>query len=461
LQKAPETTYTCVYQNPRKEAPVPANEATRVDAESIATTLLETLGEQKVEQIARKCGMLKRLREVTPLGLLVACVSALGAGEANWLADILRAFNAFTGKSVRYKPFHNQLRKAGFPEFLRQVLESVLSKLTVPVLRGLPQSKLSAFDDILLHDGTSFALHDSLAHRWPGRFTKNSPAAVELHVTMSALDDNPVSIVLAADKEAERQFAPDAKSIERCLLLEDRGYQDRRFFLEVRRAGGFFIVRGTKAIRPFIRKAYDTHGRRLRHLEGKRLSWRILPRETVDLDIEWQGRGPGDDVYEGRLVAIYRAASRNRKSYTYLHTNLVRSDFSWFDVGQLYRLRWQIELLFKEWKSHANLHRFVTSKSTIAEGLIWASILAATLKRTITHAAERSSGTELSTQRAASAAKHFLDEILRCLLRGGRSLARALRTAFHYLRENAQRAHPNRDRKKGRLSSGLSPIGAL
>jgi len=37
-------------------------------------------------------------------------------------------------------------------------------------------------------------------------------------------------------------------------------------------------------------------------------------------------------------------------------------------------LRWGIELLFKEWKSYANLHAFDTANAGIVEGLIWAAI---------------------------------------------------------------------------------------
>ena len=40
-----------------------------------------------------------------------------------------------------------------------------------------------------------------------------------------------------------------------------------------------------------------------------------------------------------------------------------------------------MELLFKEWKSYANLHAFDTANPAIVEGLIWAAIAAAVLKR--------------------------------------------------------------------------------
>ncbi|MEO8213648.1 MAG: transposase [Myxococcales bacterium] len=141
-----------------------------------------------------------------------------------------------------------------------------------------------------------------------------------------------------------------------------------------------------------------------------------------------------------------------------LTTNLSRETFSAQEVGLLYRLKWQIELLFKEWKSHANLHKFDTSKAPIAEGMIWASLLAATLKRAITHAAERACGIALSTQRAAPSAKHFLDPILASLLECRRHLLSAIRSAFAFLAANALRAHPERDRKTGRLAAGLRHV---
>ena len=44
--------------------------------------------------------------------------------------------------------------------------------------------------------------------------------------------------------------------------------------------------------------------------------------------------------------------------------------------------------LFKEWKSHANLRAFSTAKTAIVEGLIWAAIVVAAVKRYLAHSAQ-------------------------------------------------------------------------
>ncbi|MEM9873371.1 MAG: IS4 family transposase [Myxococcota bacterium] len=432
---------------------MPKKPPTELCHQSIAELLRSVLGEDVVDDIARETGFLKRKRSVTPLAMLCACVSTLATGTARWLADILRTFNDFTGASVRYKPFHKQLAKPEFAEFVRRLLSVVLGEMSMPVLRSLPGHKLSVFKDIVIHDGTSFALKDALVSFFPGRFTKVSPAAVALHVTMSALADNAIEITLAPDKEAERAFSHAPESLRGCLLLEDRGYEQRATFVELDEHGCSFIIRGNTSIKPTVLEA-RAGKRRLRNLETKVLNLKKLPRGDVDLEIEW---GRGKNRWRGRLVVLYRGGPRGPKRFTLLHTNLNRCDFATAEVGQLYRLRWQIELLFKEWKSHASLRRFDTSKPTIAEAMIWLSLLGATLKRFLAHSAEQIQGVELSTQRVANAARHFLDDILRCLMTGGRNLAAVLVRAFRYMAENTRRAHPERDRKRGRLASGLRP----
>ena len=70
---------------------------------------------------------------------------------------------------------------------------------------------------------------------------------------------------------------------------------------------------------------------------------------------------------------IWDSLPRNPR---YLVTNLPRAEFNLKHLSDAYRLRWPIELLFKEWKSFANLKAFATSNPHLAEGLIWASLCA-------------------------------------------------------------------------------------
>lgn len=87
-----------------------------------------------------------------------------------------------------------------------------------------------------------------------------------------------------------------------------------------------------------------------------------------------------------RLIAIW---SPKEKRHTYLVTNLTADEFSAKEISLLYRLRWQVELLFKECKSHNNLQGFQTANPTLMEALVWGSLIAVTLKHFICSSIEQ------------------------------------------------------------------------
>ena len=140
-------------------------------------------------------------------------------------------------------------------------------------------------------------------------------------------------------------------------------------------------------------------------------------------------------------------------------TNLPRRRYPAQAVEQVYRLRWQIELLFKEWKSYANLHASNTANPGIAEGLIWAAVGAAAMKRYLAHMTQVLHGVEVSTRKVAMYAHQVLGRIIDILIsKSHDELHEALRLAVEYLATYAIRSHPKRERRTGRLQFGIAPM---
>jgi len=384
-----------------------------------------------------------------------ALIETLGGRPVRSVADIVRGFNSLTGRKIRYKPFHNRLVKRQFPIFLREVFLAVVLQSSYNVLRLSLRNKLRRFDDVLIQDGSSFAVHDDLRKIFGGRFTKVRPAAVELHVLMSLRHDQVCRAAVAPDKQGERDFLPAPEELRGKLLLADRGYQDLRYWGRVKASGGFFLMRAKSDLNPHIIRICASSRAERRRFEGKRLQQVLhgLPRRRLDLDVEWER--PGGVRLRLRMLLVWTPKGER----TILVTNVSRAVLSAKEVAQLYRLRWQIELVFKEWKSHANLHEFASAKPALVEGLIWASLTAAALKRALAHVSQRSGApAPISTLITAACGAHILPTLLRCAVSGFSNLESIIETTIRFLWNNAPRAHPRRDRRLGRMQFGVEYV---
>lgn len=330
-----------------------------------------------------------------------------------------------------------------------------MAHLAGEALRFSPASPFARFERIELQDGTSFAVKSTLSKHFPGRFTKVSPAAVELHVTLDLMSEQPSCIVLTPDTDSEAQYLPAADTLENCLVMGDRGYFKKAYLREVDQHGGFFIVKGKANMTPTVITAVTADGVKHKRWENKYLKdikAKLSKTQPMDMEVEWADKaGP----IRCRMIVSW---SPETKAYQYLLTNLPRDEFSLNDILDAYRLRWQIELLFKDWKSHSNLHGFDTSNPYLAEGLIWAALCAAILKRHCALMAQEIAQTPISTSKVAMCSYHVLPAIFHALMHCHRLLGAAVRRALEYLSRNALRAHPKRDAKTGRAKLGLVPV---
>jgi hypothetical protein len=423
----------------------------------IGAALARAMDAGTMMRLARASGFCERMRSVAPQELAVAVIAAMATQNTETIADVQRTFNALTGRTMAYKPFHKKLAKPAFAEFMSMLVAHLLDELVTQALRPMHHSALSLFDDILLHDGSSFAINDALANVFPGRHTTIKPAAVELHSTMSLWGDQPIVLFITPDTDGERQYLPRPTDLKGRLIVGDRGYQSVDYCREVDAGGGYVLIRHQTQIDPIVLrcfvdgKAVSAHdGHRLRDVMRKNRG------RTIDIDAQWQGIGQRSRPDTRLRVVLWW--NDQRKDYMVLVTNLDRKLFSPSDVYQIYRLRWQVELLFKEWKSYCNLHAFGTSKAPIAEGFMWAALAACIIKRFMAKATQKVFDVgEISTRKTVMTVGHYLYALFKAVL-AGHAVRVLLLALLQHLSTQALRAHPERDRKKGRLQLGISPV---
>ncbi|WP_275373763.1 IS4 family transposase [Xenorhabdus bovienii] len=181
---------------------------------------------------------------------------------------------------------------------------------------------------------------------------------------------------MTADTASERTYLPASETLCDPLLLANAGYLDFHYFEQLSQAEGSFVVRGRKSFDPLIVATRNGQRKSLPKLVGKSLKEMIRRTnrsEVLDLICRRSG-------FEFRLIRRWFA---EEKRFCLWLTHLSVEEFTANDIMDIYRCHWQIELLFKELKSHTNWQGFATRKEEMVAGLIWLSLLALLLRRTL------------------------------------------------------------------------------
>ena len=399
-----------------------------------------------------------RQRNINPLDFILSLIAALGGdGNSTTQADLHRKFNELTGLNVTYRSWASQAKKDALPSLILWLWVQCLEIFSRKVMAFDESSPFSEFEHILIQDGSSQAVYDALKDAFPGRFSKVSPAAVELHTTMDLLSDNLVRVQLTEDTRSERACLPPLpSSLAYVLMLIDAGYFELQFFAAVDDREGSFLCKAPQSINPLILNAVREDGKSLNRYKGKKLKEvlsRFPKKQCLDLDVEW----PDFKGWVFRLVVRW---NDKKQKWAFIVTNLNRAEFTLCEVLQAYRLRWQIELIFKEIKSYSGWHRFNTKSATLVFSLILLSFVVVTMKRYLAHAVQANlleSGAieEISTHKIMKSGTHLFGNVISAMMNRGKSLISDISALLSFWESNARREHTARDGTTGRTRLGL------
>ena len=294
--------------------------------------------------------------------MLWTVLLGFGTGRERTLAGLRRTYERVTGKSLVPSSFYDRFSKE-LARMFRAVLRELMTKLAASEVRY--GSVLEGFRDVLVADATVVKVHRLLARRFPGTRKNSSPAAAKLHLVMSASGTGAHKVKVTGERANDHRTLQMGPWVEGRLLLFDLGYFRYQLFDCIDRNGGYFITRLATNADPRIVATHRQWRGRSIELVGKRLGEvaERLKRDVLDVEVEV--------VFKRRVYGGIRRTARRRlrlvavrlpdsSEYRFYLTNI---DPDWLDahaVAQTYAARWQIELIFKELKSHYRLEELPT-----------------------------------------------------------------------------------------------------
>jgi hypothetical protein len=293
------------------------------------------------------------------------------------------------------------------------------------------------FADVVVWDSTVMQVADSLENVFKG--TRSAKASLKACVAITVFGLLPLfAEIVSGNRHDMVLFPPLHLFRQGTLLLFDKGFAcyarlraiagaGHHYLCPMRLNGNALIIK-IRSGPAYARKALRRHpeGVFLRDLlpAKKRLgrAW------DLDVLVRPQANATDKTSIPTRLVIV---PGPEGKQHPYL-TNLAPTLWKPRALRELYRLRWQIELVFKELKQHLHLETLPSSDRHAVQVLAWASLLALALSRCV---ATWVQPVALMTGLSSRTRPHLVTRALRSTVQLlGRALIAPARDALVYLR---------------------------
>lgn len=239
-------------------------------------------------------------------------------------------------------------------EFFAKIYKSLYAKYK----SDLPDSRSGKEWERRLHimDSTTISLFSNIlrgAGRNPKRGKKKG--GIKAHTVIKATEDVPYLVRFTSAATHDHCLLKDVKLSKGSIIAFDRAYIDYKEFERLTSEDITYVTKAKKSL------TYST----IRDLWSEDMSGSCT---YEDIEIEFV---KGDARHRSRRLTYWDA--EKGRSITLLTNNF---DMSGEDIIEIYRHRWQIELLFKQLKQNFPLKYFYGDSVNAIKSQIWVTMIA-------------------------------------------------------------------------------------
>lgn len=341
----------------------------------IGEKISEVFNGTKLNDLAKKVGFVQRSTSRIEGEDFVRLMTTEILGEetvsTEGLCDILRRINPKADMTPQ--SLNERINKKEAAEYMKKVFGSAFGKNLEPARSEISPDLLSPFGRVFLEDSTQVRLHEKLADDFKGSGGSAGRSALKIDLIYEVKQDILQKILISGgstnDQSRAGAILPELRKND--LVLRDLGYFSLKSLIGIGEKNAFFLSRLPKSVSVYFSDDKDAVPINLPKYLDKKYSRMNVTELSVYL---------GEERLHCRLVAYRlpdvvvgerrrKARSTSQKKGGRLskdYTNWLRFGFFVTDVpseiwepevvGTVYRLRWQIELTFKNWKSLLNIH---------------------------------------------------------------------------------------------------------
>jgi hypothetical protein len=359
-------------------------------AQKLSCEITKLLSETDVEKEAKKLGFIKRKSKLSAWKFLDMLMFTHFNHEELSLNELAVQLKLRYGIEISKQGIDNKFTGAAV-EFIKAIMQKAMK---VIVDKETKLDFLGNFKRVRIKDSTAFQLPEDMKERYPGSGGAASKAMIRIQFEYDLKTGEILDLSLhpfnAQDTSNAIQTIGSVEPDE--LIIRDLGYINFTSLHQIQKIRAYFINRlqyglnvyeqkqgklvrlDFSAIEQYLKKTNQAYVERVVYIDEKeklevRLIIELLPDKKkqerlskANKEARKKGRNLGDDF-------------KSRVGLNLFITNIDQQCINACQVRQLYTLRWQIELIFKVWKSIGEIHKTKKMKIDRFESYLFAKLL--------------------------------------------------------------------------------------
>ncbi|MFB6803459.1 IS4 family transposase [Peribacillus butanolivorans] len=427
-----------------------------------------------LQETAKQMGLVQRSSKYQAAELIALCVWLSQEVASTSLTQLCSRLEASTGVLMSPEGLNQRFNPAAVT-FLREVFTSLLTQ-KLCLNQSLSSDMISTFKRIRILDATVFQLPDSFATNYQGSGGSSNTAGVKIQLEYDLLSGQFLNVQLGPGKNNDKTYGTIClETVEKGdLCLRDLGYFDLGDLQAIHDKDAYYISRLKLNTRIYIQNPepeFFNNGTIKKQTEYIKLDMAqimsgLTSGETMEIPEAYIGQNQKlparviihrltDDQTQTRLInqairekkkgIVMKEKSKHLMGMNVYITNSSPEEVLTDYVHTLYSLRWQIEILFKTWKSFFEIDECKTIKKERLEchlyGQLIGILLCSSTMFQMRQLLLEKKNQKLSEYKAIYMIKDYFPLLFQAIAIGSEQLLKILHRLFQLLKKNGRKCH--------------------
>ncbi|QWI47238.1 IS4 family transposase [Bacillus mycoides] len=427
-----------------------------------------------LEELAREIGFIKRKRKFSGSDLATICVWISQRVASDPLVRLCSRLHAATGTLLSPEGLNKRLN-AKAVLFLQHIF-SLLLQQKICEQTQVSNHLFSHFQRIRILDATVFQVPNALQHVYPGSGGCAQTAGIKIQLEYDLHSGQFLNVQVGPGKNNDKTFGTECLETLRPgdLCIRDLGYFSLEDLDQMDQRGTYFISRLKLNTNVYVKNPtpeYFNNGAIKKQTEYVQINLKVIM-EKLQLGETYELHNAyiGDQKILFARVVLYRltekqlherltkqAVKEKKKGQFYseksktlagLNVYVTNTPWEWVpmeQVHELYSLRWQIEIVFKTWKSLFEIEKCRDVKKERLECQVYGKLITIFLcsstmfkmRQLILQKKQK----ELSEYKAIGMIQDHLYILYQAIQQNTQELTKILIRLFHLLQKNGRKSH--------------------